>query len=180
MATASVKTLAAALLCAVALNAPSQAQTASAPAQMAGPIDRSVLPILEPNTPVYTELDARNAKPPVPFRLTAPQGAPNERRQAVVAGALAHGVASARAEDRYRECMRGSRYDEDCARQRYYDEQEARRKGRRTAVAVGIVNCRSDRGREVSPAGTTASAAMKRWRPARPDDIPSGRVACFC
>jgi hypothetical protein len=63
-----------------------------------------------------------------------------ERRQAVVAGAVSHGVASARAEDRYRECMRGSGYDDNCARQRYRDEQDARRKGRRAAVAVAIVN----------------------------------------
>jgi len=59
----SVKALATTLLCAVALNTPSQAQTASPSAQMAGPIDRSVLPIPEPRTPVYTEQDARNAKP---------------------------------------------------------------------------------------------------------------------
>jgi len=63
MAIASVKTLATALLCAVALNTPSQAQTASPPAQTAGPIDRSVLPIPEPRTPVYTEQDTRNANP---------------------------------------------------------------------------------------------------------------------
>lgn len=63
-----------------------------------------------------------------------------ERRQAVVAGAIAQGVASNRAEDRYRECMRGSQYDDNCARERHHDESEARRKGRRTAVAVGIVN----------------------------------------
>lgn len=64
----------------------------------------------------------------------------HDRRQAVVAGAVRHEIASERAEQRYRECMRGSRYDEDCARQRWYDEQEARRKGRRTAVAVGVLN----------------------------------------
>jgi len=29
---------------------------------------------------------------------------------------------------------------QECDRQRWYDEQEARRKGRRTAVAVGILN----------------------------------------
>jgi hypothetical protein len=63
-----------------------------------------------------------------------------ERRQAVVVGAVAQGVSANRAEDRYRECMRDSRYDEDCARQRHHDENEARRKGRRTAVTVGIIN----------------------------------------
>jgi len=64
----------------------------------------------------------------------------HDRRQAIVAGAVRHEVASNRAEAHYRECMRESRYDENCARQRYYEEQEARRKGRRTAVAVGVLN----------------------------------------
>jgi hypothetical protein len=64
----------------------------------------------------------------------------HDRRQAVVAGAVRHEIASDRAEARYRECMRGGRYDQECDRQRYYDEQEARRKGRRTAVAVGVLN----------------------------------------
>jgi hypothetical protein len=63
-----------------------------------------------------------------------------ERREAIVAGAVREGIASNRAEDHYRECMRESRYDEDCARQRYYEEQEARQKGRRTAVVVGALN----------------------------------------
>jgi hypothetical protein len=64
----------------------------------------------------------------------------HDRRQAVVAGAVRHEIAEDRAESRYRECMRGSQYDENCARQRYQDEQDARRKGRRTAVAVGVLN----------------------------------------
>lgn len=64
----------------------------------------------------------------------------HDRRQAVLAGAVRHEIAEDRAEARYRECMRGSRYDQECDRQRWYDEQEARRKGRRTAVAVGILN----------------------------------------
>jgi hypothetical protein len=64
----------------------------------------------------------------------------HDRRQAVVAGAVRHEIAEERAEARYRECMRGSRYDQECDRQRWYDEQEARRKGRRTAVAVGVLN----------------------------------------
>ena len=64
----------------------------------------------------------------------------HDRRQAVVAGAVRHEIAEDRAESRYRECMRGGRYDQECDRQRYYDEQEARRKGRRTAVAVGVLN----------------------------------------
>jgi hypothetical protein len=64
----------------------------------------------------------------------------HDRRQAVVAGAVRHEIAEDRAEARYRECMRGSTYDQECDRQRWYDEQEARRKGRRTAVAVGVLN----------------------------------------
>src|SRR3989440_4764336 len=40
-------------------------------------IDRSVLPIPEPQVPVITELDARNAKAPPRFEVKAPQGAPN-------------------------------------------------------------------------------------------------------
>jgi arylsulfatase A-like enzyme len=40
-------------------------------------LDRRVLPIPEPQPPVITELDARDAKAPPPFRVTAPNGAPN-------------------------------------------------------------------------------------------------------
>src|SRR5271166_1739172 len=40
-------------------------------------LDRSVLPIPEPPAPVYTELDARNAKPPPRFEVKAPANAPN-------------------------------------------------------------------------------------------------------
>ena len=36
-----------------------------------------VLPIPEPKAPVYTELDARDAKPPPRFEVKAPEGAPN-------------------------------------------------------------------------------------------------------
>lgn len=43
----------------------------------AAALDRSILPIAEPQRPVYTELDARNARPPVPFKVEAPAGAPN-------------------------------------------------------------------------------------------------------
>jgi arylsulfatase A-like enzyme len=48
--------------------------TSTAPA--AG-IDRTVLPIAEPDYPRETELDARNAKAPPRFEVKAPQGAPN-------------------------------------------------------------------------------------------------------
>ncbi len=40
-------------------------------------LDRTVLPIPEPKPPLYTELDARNAKPPPRFEVKAPDGAPN-------------------------------------------------------------------------------------------------------
>jgi arylsulfatase A-like enzyme len=40
-------------------------------------LDRSVLPIQEPRRPTYTELDARNTKPPPRFEVKAPKGAPN-------------------------------------------------------------------------------------------------------
>ena len=59
------------------------------------------------------------------------------RRQAIVAGAVRNKIATERAEDRYHDCVRGSTYDHDCDRQRYEDEQEARAKGRRTAIIVG-------------------------------------------
>jgi arylsulfatase len=40
-------------------------------------LDRTVLPIPQPKRPVYTELDARNVKPPPRFDVNAPNGAPN-------------------------------------------------------------------------------------------------------
>ena len=42
-----------------------------------GAIDRTVLPIPEPTVVPITEVDARNAKAPPRFQVTAPQGAPN-------------------------------------------------------------------------------------------------------
>jgi arylsulfatase len=39
--------------------------------------DRTVLPIQEPQRPVYTDLDARNIKTPPHFEVKAPAGAPN-------------------------------------------------------------------------------------------------------
>ena len=65
------------------------------------------------------------------------EGRRQDRREAIVAGVVRNKVATERAEDRYQECMRGSRYDEDCDRQRWKDEQDARKKGRRTAIIVG-------------------------------------------
>ncbi|HQR73274.1 MAG TPA: arylsulfatase [Sulfurovum sp.] len=40
-------------------------------------IDRTVLPIAEPNPPLFDELDVRNAKMPPHFEVKAPDGAPN-------------------------------------------------------------------------------------------------------
>ena len=40
-------------------------------------IDRTVLPVQEPQPPTYSELDARNATPPPRFEVKAPSGAPN-------------------------------------------------------------------------------------------------------
>src|SRR5947209_1027206 len=47
------------------------------PLAAAQKIDRSVLPVPEPQPPTITELDARNAKAPPRFEVKAPQGAPN-------------------------------------------------------------------------------------------------------
>jgi len=40
-------------------------------------LDRTVLPVPEPNRPLYKELDARNAKMPPNFEVKAPAGSPN-------------------------------------------------------------------------------------------------------
>jgi arylsulfatase len=40
-------------------------------------LDRTSLPIREPERPTYTELDVRNVKAPPRFEVTAPKGAPN-------------------------------------------------------------------------------------------------------
>lgn len=45
--------------------------------EVAAAPDRSILPIAEPERPLYTELDARNAKAPAPFKVEAPADAPN-------------------------------------------------------------------------------------------------------
>lgn len=43
----------------------------------AAEIDRAVLPIVPPDSPPITEMDARNATKPEPFSVEAPEGAPN-------------------------------------------------------------------------------------------------------
>lgn len=40
-------------------------------------LDRTVLPIREPERPTYSELDVRNVKPPLRFEIKAPEKAPN-------------------------------------------------------------------------------------------------------
>jgi arylsulfatase len=52
--------------------APAFAQQTAEPA-----LDRTVLPIREPERPITTELDVRNATPPPRFEVKAPAGAPN-------------------------------------------------------------------------------------------------------
>jgi arylsulfatase A-like enzyme len=52
-------------------------QAAPAATQKAGELDRTVLPIPEPDYPHATELDARKATPPPRFEVKAPAGAPN-------------------------------------------------------------------------------------------------------
>lgn len=41
------------------------------------PIDRTVLPVKEPPVPTFTQLDARDVKPPPRWELSAPKSAPN-------------------------------------------------------------------------------------------------------
>ena len=45
--------------------------------QAAGKLDRTILPIQPPATPLYSELDVRNVTPPPHFKVEAPEGAPN-------------------------------------------------------------------------------------------------------
>ncbi|WP_051134084.1 arylsulfatase [Methylocystis sp. ATCC 49242] len=56
---------------------PLAAQSAFAPTQVVTPMDRTVLPIPEPQYPHSTVMDARNASPPPRFEVRAPTGAPN-------------------------------------------------------------------------------------------------------
>ena len=53
------------------VGGPALAQTGQAP------LDRTVLPIPEPERPLYTELDVRDATPPPRFEVKASDGAPN-------------------------------------------------------------------------------------------------------
>ena len=56
---------------------PAVAQALASPAWAGTALDRTVLPIAEPQHPPATQLDVRNATPPPPFAVTAPEGAPN-------------------------------------------------------------------------------------------------------
>ncbi|GAO44062.1 arylsulfatase [Flavihumibacter petaseus] len=62
-----------------ACKQPSQQETATTTGadKVAGESDRTILPVKEPARQVFTELDARNAKPPVRFEVKAPKSAPN-------------------------------------------------------------------------------------------------------
>ena len=78
MSTVTIRAaLAVALATAMGAGCSAPPQQTSTPAAPAGGIDRTVLPIAEPNYPLATELDARNAKPPPRFEVKAPEGAPN-------------------------------------------------------------------------------------------------------
>jgi arylsulfatase A-like enzyme len=63
----------------LALAACSRSQAPAPPQSAAAPraLDRTVLPIPEPDYPRATELDARKATPPPRFEVKAPEGAPN-------------------------------------------------------------------------------------------------------
>jgi arylsulfatase len=65
-----------ALLLAAACSSP---KPAAVPPPAGGPaaMDRTVLPIQQPDYPRETELDARKATPPPRFEIKAPEGAPN-------------------------------------------------------------------------------------------------------
>ena len=59
------------------LNEQQKPPSSAAPKPEQWKLDRTVLPILDPPRPTYSELDARKVKPPVHFNVTAPAGAPN-------------------------------------------------------------------------------------------------------
>ncbi len=62
-----------------ALNPCAWADDAGSATDQAGPdmLDRTVLPIPEPEPAAITEVDARKVKPPPRFQVKAPKGAPN-------------------------------------------------------------------------------------------------------
>ena len=74
-----MKTLLALLTCAIliAVSCNQNAQTANVAETNNGELDRTILPIREPDPETFTQLDARDAKAPRRFEVKAPQGAPN-------------------------------------------------------------------------------------------------------
>src|SRR3954468_15703749 len=60
-----------------AIHAQTPAEKSGAQQVAPAKIDRTVLPVPEPNYPPITELDARKAKAPPRFEVKAPNGAPN-------------------------------------------------------------------------------------------------------
>src|SRR5690606_8844880 len=61
----------------VAAGISASTAVAQVPSNGTAELDRTVLPIPEPQRPTYQELDARKAKPPARFEVKAPEGAPN-------------------------------------------------------------------------------------------------------
>jgi arylsulfatase len=67
-------------LVAVSCDQAAQKNASTAPKTVtaaADGFDRTILPILPPNIPAYTQEDARDATPPAPWEVKAPKGAPN-------------------------------------------------------------------------------------------------------
>ena len=56
---------------------PNNPESQSSTADAAKSIDRTVLPVPEPEYPPITELDVKNAQAPPRFQVKAPKGAPN-------------------------------------------------------------------------------------------------------
>ncbi|QEG01932.1 Arylsulfatase [Stieleria maiorica] len=65
------------ILGATILGASAFGQVGAATGSQPASLNRTTLPIPQPQRPTYTELDVRDAKPPARFEVTAPKGAPN-------------------------------------------------------------------------------------------------------
>jgi arylsulfatase A-like enzyme len=66
-----------ALAVSIGCNPGPKPEPASSQSAAPGGVDRTILPIPEPDIPHSTVLDARDAKPPARFEVKAPAGAPN-------------------------------------------------------------------------------------------------------
>src|SRR6476620_297178 len=64
-------------LAAVVYYDAAQQESQAKPAEVGAPLDRTVLPVPEPDYPHATELDARDATAPPRFEVKAPKDAPN-------------------------------------------------------------------------------------------------------